>query len=93
MKRTPIRYRSKKMEHLYATERRALVQQLLTERPVCQRCRKSVSQDIHELKSRARGGSITDIENLVAICRDCHRWITDNPKMAAQQGWLKHSWE
>lgn len=81
------------MEKLYATERRALVQRLLTERPICQRCRKQVSQDIHELKSRARGGSITDIENLVAICRECHRWITDNPQSAAQTGWLKHSWD
>lgn len=81
------------MERVYAYERRPLVQKLLSERPVCQRCKKQVSQDIHELKSRARGGSITDIDNLVAICRDCHRWITDNPKAAAQTGWLKHSWE
>jgi len=93
MKRTPIRFRSVKMEKLYATQRRALVQKLIEERPFCQRCKRANSQDIHELKSRARGGSITEIDNLVALCRPCHTWITEHPKEAAQQGWLKHSWE
>jgi len=81
------------MEKLYATQRRALVQKLIEERPFRQRCKRANSQDIHELKSRARGGSITEIDNLVALCRPCHTWITEHPKEAAQQGWLKHSWE
>jgi 5-methylcytosine-specific restriction endonuclease McrA len=93
MKRTPIRKRSVKMERIYSTERRALVQKLLTEYPNCQKCKRAYSQDVHELKSRARGGSITDPSNCVAVCRACHVWITEHPKEAAQQGWLKYSWE
>ena len=81
------------MEKIYRTRRRNLVAKLLAERPICQRCTNERSQDIHELKSRARGGSITDIENLVALCRNCHRWVTENPKKALEQGWLKSSWE
>ena len=93
MNRKPIKPRSKKMEMLYATKRRNLVKRLLAERPICQRCLSDRSQDIHELKSRARGGSITDVDNLVALCRTCHNWVTRNPKEAKQQGWLKNSWE
>lgn len=88
-----IRPRSKKMEMLYATKRRNIVKKLLNERPVCQRCLSDRSQDVHELKSRARGGSITDLDNLVALCRSCHNWVTQNPKEAKEQGWLKNSWE
>jgi 5-methylcytosine-specific restriction endonuclease McrA len=81
------------MEKLYNTKRRNLVRKLLLERPICQRCMSDRSQDIHELKSRARGGSITDVENLVALCRVCHQWVTENPKEAKEQGWLKSSWD
>lgn len=81
------------MEKLYNTKRRNLVRKLLLERPVCQRCLSDRSQDIHEVKSRARGGSITDEENLVALCRACHVWVTQNPKEAKEQGWLKNSWD
>ena len=88
-----IRPRSKKREHLYATQRRALVQKLLTENPMCQRCKKEYADDVHELKTRARGGSITDENNLRCVCRSCHIWITTNPKMAQETGWLKWSWE
>ena len=88
-----IRPRSAKMEKLYNTKRRNIVRKLLADRPVCQRCMADRSQDIHELKSRARGGSITDIENLVALCRNCHSWVTQNPKEAHDQGWLLQSWE
>jgi 5-methylcytosine-specific restriction endonuclease McrA len=89
----PLKYRSKKKERVYAEVRRPLVAQLLNERPNCQRCQTNPSQDIHEVKTRARGGSITDIENLRAVCRPCHNWITTNPKKALETGWLKNSWD
>lgn len=89
----PIRHRSAKTEKIYRTRRRNLVLALLSERPICQRCQSHRSQDIHELKSRARGGSITDEENLVALCRPCHTWVTQNPAKAKEQGWLKNSWD
>lgn len=91
MPRIPAR--SKKRAKLYRDERIPLVISLLSERPTCQKCMSAPSQDIHELKSRARGGSITDLNNLVALCRSCHNWITTHPKEAHDQGWLKQSWE
>jgi 5-methylcytosine-specific restriction endonuclease McrA len=88
-----IRPRSKKMESIYATQRRKIVADLLGSQPLCQRCQREYASDVHELKSRARGGSITDLENLVVLCRVCHTWITQNPKLALEQGWLKNSWD
>ena len=74
-------------------QRRSLVAQMLDEKPVCERCDAARSTDIHEVLSRARGGSILDPSNLVALCRQCHSFITQNPLVAHAEGWSKHSWE
>ena len=74
-------------------QRRSLVAQMLEEKPVCERCSAARSTDIHEVVSRARGGSILDPRNLVALCRPCHSWITEHPAEAYAQGWSRHSWE
>ena len=87
-----MRFRSKKMERKYR-ERRALVVRILDEFPMCQRCKGRPSQDVHEVLSRARGGDILDRENCVALCRDCHRFITEHPRFAVEEGWLRHSWD
>jgi hypothetical protein len=47
------------------------------------------TQDIHEIVSRARGGSLTDPENLLAVCRPDHDAITTNPAWATERGWLR----
>lgn len=97
MKRSPIRPRSKKRSEEYV-KRRALVEQLLGERGWCEACPvfagfdnktsyiRNRSQDIHELVRRSQGGSILDIENLLAICRPCHRRINENPNLAIRLG-------
>jgi 5-methylcytosine-specific restriction endonuclease McrA len=74
-------------------ERRKLVSQLLKQHPQCQRCATKKSTEVHEVLSRARGGSILDPSNCVALCHECHSWITTHPKEAQEQGWLKNSWE
>jgi hypothetical protein len=51
------------------------------------------SVHIHEIKSRARGGSILDERNTIPVCFDHHRWIHDHPDEASQLGVLAHSWE
>lgn len=84
--------RSKKMESLYV-ERRKIVAELLRSQPLCERCSSAYATDVHEIKTRARGGSILDKENLACLCRPCHTWVTQNPKLALEQGWLKNSWE
>ena len=53
--------------------------------PVCVRCG-ARADDAHEILSRARGGSITDPANLVALCRLCHDFITCNPLLAERVG-------
>lgn len=87
-----IQPRSKKMQDLYV-ERRKLVAELLRSQPLCERCASQYATDVHEIKTRARGGSILDRENLACLCRACHTWVTQNPKLAREQGWLKNSWE
>jgi 5-methylcytosine-specific restriction protein A len=73
-------------------QRRRLVARLLDERPVCQRCGRARSVDVHELKSRARGGSILDESNCVALCRACHDFVTTHPADAEAEGFLLPSW-
>lgn len=49
-----------------------------------------VAVDVHEPHTRARGGSISDPENMVAVCRSCHDWIHGNPFEATKLGLLSH---
>lgn len=88
-----MRHRSTKTAHTYRTQRAPLVAAFLEARPICQRCNAARSTDVHEIKSRARGGSILDEDNLAALCRPCHAWITTHPAAAHTEGWLLHSWE
>jgi len=83
-------------------ERKAFVAQLLSERLSCEaqwfiypfdkthKCGR-FPDDIHEPLSRARGGSILDPDNALAVCRYCHNWIHANPAMATESGLLKRS--
>jgi 5-methylcytosine-specific restriction endonuclease McrA len=87
-----MRARSKKMTAKYV-ERRKLVAKILEENQLCSRCLIQRSTEVHEVLSRARGGSILDPSNCVALCHSCHHWITTNPALAKAQGWLKNSWE
>jgi hypothetical protein len=98
-----MRHRSKKQEALYK-ERRPLVKRLLEENPACKACLVRVgatgvatvvlrqSVDIHELLRRSQGGSILDEKNLLAVCRECHTWITGNPAAAEQMGLHLPGW-
>lgn len=99
-----MRHRSKKKEAEYRL-RRPLVERLLSERPYCEACKvfaehdekitfnQNRSVDIHELIRRSQGGSILDEENLLAVCRDCHRRIGNYPALAFELGLAKHGWE
>jgi hypothetical protein len=98
-----MRRRSKKTEQIYI-ERRKIVAQLLKERPFCEACliyrtfdsrgitlRPSV--DVNEIIPRGRGGSITDLTNLMCVCRlPCHSRITDDPLEAEFLGLTLPGW-
>lgn len=99
-----LNQRSAKTKKVYE-ERRPLVQRLLQERPVCEACRvfavhdgkvtyvSNASVDIHEIVRRSQGGSILEEDNLMAVCRPCHRRIGDYPALAFSLGLAKRSWE
>lgn len=91
-RRTPLKPRSKKQEAKYRI-RRPLVAELLAERPVCERCQSARSTDVHEPRMRSRGADITDPEQCVCLCRDCHMWVHANPAEATAEGWLIPSWD
>lgn len=85
-----MRYRSKKTARDYV-QRRLLVAEML-EDASCVRCGR-VATEVHEIKTRARGGSILDKDNCVPLCHDCHSWVTTHPKEAHQEGLMRNSWE
>lgn len=88
---SPLRPRSAKQEALYV-ERRPLVAALLAERPSCEIAHDGCTgraTDVHELLSRARGGSILDEANCVTACRRCHDHVTQNPAWAEANGWAR----
>lgn len=43
---------------------------------------------VHELRTRARGGSITDPDNTRLSCAQCHAWVHEHPIEAAARGLL-----
>jgi hypothetical protein len=99
-----VRHRSQKKEAEYLL-RRPLVKKLLSERPWCEACpvfaqhdgdavynrRRSV--DLHEVVRRSQGGSILDENNILCVCRECHRRIGNGPRLAFDLGLAKHGWE
>lgn len=87
-----MRFRSSKRERQYR-ERRNLVEQILDERPICERCSAARSTDVHEVirRSQWRDGFLVS-ENLRALCRPCHTWVTEHPAAAVEQGWSDWSW-
>lgn len=51
--------------------------------------------DGHEVKTRARGGSIVDPRGITLVCRPCHIQITRNSGKsgwAVRHGWVVASW-
>lgn len=67
-------------------ERRRIVERMKAAGPViCQRCGR-LADDLHERLSRARGGSITDPDNLIPLCREDHDWVTTHPVEAEREG-------
>lgn len=55
--------------------------------------RQKPSVDVHEIIRRSQGGSILDKENLLCVCRECHRRIGNYPQLAFDLGLAKHGWE
>lgn len=98
MKRTPLK-RKKRISPISAARRlenevrRGVVEELSRKRGhICEaKCARDcyrISTDAHEKLTRARGGSITDEDNILLVCRPCHEWIHANPAEATEAGFL-----
>lgn len=74
-------------------ERRAVLREMFGDGSVCQRCHRAEATDPHEFVPRSAGGSITDRENIVGLCRLCHEAVHSSPEQAYAEGWLLHSWD
>jgi len=46
------------------------------------------STEIHHISGR-NGDRLNDVKFFLAVCRECHRWIHENPKEARAKQWLK----
>jgi len=95
MKRTRINPVSKKRASVNVA-RRIFVRQILEERMNCEAqipgtC-SNWATDVHEIMTRARGGSILDEDNVLALCRPCHSFITTEPAFSQEHGFTVHSW-
>lgn len=45
--------------------------------------------DVHEVLTRARGGSATDTENELCLCRECHQWVGTHENEARELGLIR----
>lgn len=75
-------------------QRRKVAHATFGRNPLCHRpgCT-APAVDCHEPLTRARGGSITDPNNMVPLCRPCHDELTfTEPAWAYEIGVLIHSW-
>ncbi len=98
-RRTPLRSVSAKRAKVQR-QRQMMVRKELARRELCEAgamiqfgghrslCA-GLAVDLHEPLTRARGGSILDPVNTVAVCRSCHDWIHTHPKAAAEVGLLR----
>ena len=108
---TRLRNRSRRRARVSA-ERRDFVERVLKKRPICEvgaklygsyrlgepRLCRTFAVDVHEIKTRARGGPIVpsqglDERDVLTACRHCHDWVTEHPAQAAELGFVVHSWE
>ena len=90
MRKTPLRAVSKK-RRIVLRDRRKLVAAISEAHegyPPCARC-SGPAQDLHEVLSRARGGSPADPENCIPLCRPCHSHVTEHPLEAKEMGLSK----
>lgn len=102
---TALARRSAKVAELYATQRVPAIKAAMEAHQPCQasariadvdlavanRCGLA-AVDLHEVLTRGRGGSITDMANMILVCRPCHTWITEHPIEAEQLGLVQSSW-
>lgn len=56
------------------------------ENPFCNVCG-NLASDIHHKNGR-EGDRLNDTRFFMSICRDCHTWLHEHPKVSRENGWL-----
>jgi hypothetical protein len=93
VRRTPLRPRSARRAALYRTVRVPIVKRLLLVYPTCQfpgGCTER-AVDVHELRKRSQGGSLSDLDNLRTSCRFHNEYAEAEPLLCAELGWVRRS--
>lgn len=62
-----------------------LRRQFLEANPSCWRCGEGPTE-LHHAAGRL-GDALTDESRFIALCRDCHRHVTERPAEAFAEGW------
>ena len=91
MKRTRLRAQSSKQarkEREFARNRDKVIRRAggRCEIRVGMVCR-SVAATAHHVRLRSQGGG-HDVDNLVATCNACHRYVHEHPEWARENGWI-----
>jgi len=76
--------RRKFEEKLYKDIRRIF----LNQNPKCERNKTHKATEVHH-KAGRNGTRLNDVSEFMAVCRECHSYIHENPKEARSKGWLK----
>lgn len=93
--RAPIAPQSAKRRAL-APKRRTFVAEVLTARPTCEAKLDGCtgrSTDVHELCRRSQGADLLAADEVLALCRRCHSWVTEHPVEAVERGLAVWGWQ
>lgn len=84
IRRSPLKPRSVKR----AAQMREYVPLMLAyleANPLCARCGKQSATELHHMAGR-RGSALLDESRWIGLCGNCHRWATEHPEQAVEQG-------
>ena len=86
--RKGIKSRSDKRRAVLEDER-ALYAKVVVAAGMCERCKERPAMEAHHLLRRSSGRERLERSNLVGLCRGCHRFIHNNPRLSYEEGWLR----
>ncbi len=59
----------------------------LSDRPICEKCNRRPSKDVHHKHGRLAGNYLNEL-TWAALCRTCHDEIHNAPGQARRTGWI-----
>ena len=95
-RRTPLRQVSKRRRAENVVRRQVLAELVAARGPWCEAklhgC-SGLADDGHERKRRSQGGDPLNPDEIVLLCRPCHRFASEFPEAAHELGLVVWSWE